>query len=80
MLNRVRIFSMYCSCDSHNFPCPLSRVICIPRICRAWPRSFISKDLANSAFNFEMRSLLCPTISMSSTYNSSTIKSSGENL
>ncbi|KAK9142432.1 hypothetical protein Syun_011832 [Stephania yunnanensis] len=63
----LKTCSTYFSCDTHNFLDLLSRIICMPRICFAGPRSFISKELDNSFFKFPIKETLCPTINISST-------------
>ncbi|WZZ40969.1 hypothetical protein YC2023_037228 [Brassica napus] len=51
MLNLSNTLSTYRSWDNHKSFFGLSRVIFIPRICLACPRSFIAKHLPKSFFN-----------------------------
>ncbi|KAL0683372.1 hypothetical protein Bca4012_050220 [Brassica carinata] len=67
MLNLSNTLSTYRSWDNHRSFFGLSRVIFIPRICLACPRSFIAKHLPKSFFNAAILLRSWATINISST-------------
>ena len=68
IMNRSRIFLMYCSCEKDTNFFNRSLEIITPRIYASSPISFISNLDDNHPFTFKMYSLLFIAISMSSTY------------
>ena len=69
ILNLSRTCSIYFSCDNYSLLTFLSQRICIPKICLAGPKSFISNDLNKSFFKFPITSTSFSIVNISSTYS-----------
>jgi len=75
MLNLSSNFSIYLSWDSHNNLLDWSRVIFIPKILLADPKSFMANNLPNAFFKATIFFKSWLTISKTSTQSSKMIKS-----